>query len=182
MRGFQIGDPVEILDAIAALYDAKIGIILAAEARAINVIKEFTVKLADGIAGNFYDFQLRILTGTMARRVFDSASSGTPSGIRGTIGDRHLRFVEQEVDIHIKIAGRGGFPTIIGQLFVVENAPKYAMATLVFEGKNRETVVIDRSGEFQFTDVPAGDIRIDFLVPSRRILAPFEISAWKSTA
>jgi hypothetical protein len=182
MDRFKTGDHVEIVGDIAAFCDSKIGIITAAPSRAISVIKEFTIQLADGALRNFYDFQLRRPPVTAAQLVFDSASSGAPAGMRGASQDRHLRFVDQDVDIHVRTVIRGEYQTIIGQLFVVRKSLVHAMASLMFEGRNREMAIIDHSGEFRFDEVPLGNVSIEFLVPSRRILTAFEMSARKSTA
>ena len=184
MNRLKIGDYVEVVGEMAAFCNAKIGVIDAIPVRAISVIKEFTVKLADGTLRNFFDFQLRTPPAAPAYLVYDSAWSSTPDGIRGAVQSRHLRFVDQELaaDIHIKSAVCGELQTIIGQLFMIRKAPQHAMATLISEGKTKEMIILDRAGEFRFDEVPLGSVCIEFLVPSRRISTAFEMSVWKSTA
>lgn len=114
--------------------------------------------------------QIRKLhSNTAARIIFDSSVSPLPSGFRGIVQDRHLLFIDQDFDIHMKIAAAGRHQEIHGQVIPRAPTEESCLVMLLIQEELKETTKTDRFGEFSFQEVPAGDVAVEILVPSRRL-------------
>jgi len=111
-----------------------------------------------------------------ARVVFDSSVSAMSYGIRGGFSsDRHLLFVDTELDIHLKISAAGPQKKeIYGQVIWREPAEDPSVIMLHFEEKLASTTRTEQFGEFNFPEVPNGTVALEILMPARRILARFD--------
>jgi hypothetical protein len=172
MSGLSIGDRVELIRDLEHRYHSRIGIITAADEHSVPVLKEFAVKLADGTEAHFSGFQLKVPPATDARRVIDGAVYSA-TGMRGAMQGRHLVFGADDFDLHLKVVQSQKHKKVIGQLSS-RNIPDPALVTLLVRGNPRQTATTDGFGEFMFQEVPAGNVSIEILVPSRRILATFD--------
>ena len=111
---------------------------------------------------------------TRAHMIFDSSLSLLPSGVRGMDQDRHLLFTAPDLDIHVKITETDRHKEIYGQ--VIHQAPteESTIVMLVTEEEPKEMKRPDQFGEFSFNEVPAGDVAIEIILPSRRVVAAFD--------
>jgi hypothetical protein len=110
-----------------------------------------------------------------ARVIFDSFVSASAFGIRGFGSDRHLVFVDAELDIHLKIGTAGPQQKeIYGQVIWREPVGEPSVVKLHVDKKVACTTRTEQFGEFTFPEVPAGNAAVEILMPSRCILARFD--------
>jgi hypothetical protein len=175
MSGLNISDRVELITEIRHSYRSSIGIITAADEHAIPALREFVVRLADGTEATLSGFQLRTVPATSARAISDSTQSRHTSGTRGSPKDQHLRFANDDFDIHIKVSTSTKHKKVFGQVISSTTVWELALVTLFGETQLPETVTTDRFGEFTFQDVRAGRMGIEIFVPSHRVIATFDV-------
>ena len=121
-------------------------------------------------------FEIQTLrTSTMAHMIFDSSLSLLPSGIRGMGQDRHLLFVAPDLDIHVKITEADRHKEIYGQVIPHASTEESATIMLVTEAEPKEMRRPDQFGEFSFDEVPAGNVAIEIVLASRRVVAAFDV-------
>jgi hypothetical protein len=175
MSGFNIGDRVELIREIGHYYPARIGIITSAGTHPVSLLREFLVRLADGTKATFSGFQLRTPTATAAHKLLDSAASAAnASGMRGSPGGRHLLFAAEGFDIHLKLASSERRKIVVGQLTSETSKWNHALVTLLVQDAPHVTTSTDSFGEFLLEEIPSGNVSIEILVPSYRVVATFE--------
>lgn len=110
-----------------------------------------------------------------AHIIFDSSVSPVNSGFRGIAQDRHLLFVAQGLDIHVKIVASKRHREIHGQ--VIHHTPpgESMLIQLCVQEEPKDTTTTDSFGEFSFHEVPIGNVTVEILKPSRRIAASFSV-------
>jgi hypothetical protein len=110
---------------------------------------------------------------TRAYMIFDSSLSLLPHGVRGMNQDRHLLFAAPDLSIHVRITEADRHKEIHGQ--VIPHAPtEESTIVMLVKEEPREIRRPDQFGEFTFNEVPAGDIVIEIILPSRRVIAAFD--------
>jgi hypothetical protein len=110
-----------------------------------------------------------------ARVIFDSSVSASAFGVRGFGSDRHLLFVDPELDIHLKIGAVGPRQKeLYGQVIWREQMEEPSVVMLRVEEKVAGTTRTEQFGEFSFPEVPPGNIAVEILMPSRCVLARFD--------
>ena len=110
---------------------------------------------------------------TTAHIIFDSYLSPLPSGVRGIDQDRHLLFVGPELDIHVKIAQVNRHKEIYGQ--VITHGPREESTTiLLLSCEASQEMTAGPFGEFTFDEVPSGNVSLEILLPTRRVIAAFD--------
>ena len=176
MPDIGLGDRVEIVGEGADRFQSKIGVITAVEDKAVSSGK-FTVRLADGTEAVFPDSQLQIPPVVFGDMILDTKVSPVLSGVRGytvPTSMRHMRFISREFDIYVKLAGSQGQKNLLGEVSASERAEQPFLITLLFDDKPFASTTTD-AGEFNFRAVPSGNAMLEVLVPSRRIMARFEV-------
>ena len=174
MSGLNIGDRVELIRDIGHRFRSRIGIITAADQHAVPVLQEFVVRLADGGEAIFSGFQLTKPPARAARRLEDSDVSFHTPGMRGKVEDRHLLFADDNFDIHLKVATSPEHKNVLGQVTSRTTTWELALVTLLAQDRPHETATIDGFGEFVFRKVPAGNLNIEILIPSHRVVVPLD--------
>jgi hypothetical protein len=174
MSGLKIGDRVELISDIGHRFRSRIGIITAADQHTVPVLKEFVVRLADGGEAIFSGFQLKKPPARAARRLVGSDVFSHTSGMRGKVEDRHLLFVDDNFDIHLKVATSQEHKNVLGQVTSRTTVWELALVTLLAQDRPYETATTDSFGDFMFRKVPAGNLNIEILIPSHRIVVPFD--------
>jgi hypothetical protein len=178
MPQFAIGDRVEIIGEAVNALQSKVGVILAASE--ILSGRAFKVRLADGSESDFSSSQLQVQPAIVADMIFDTQISPPSAGVRGASWGRHLRFVSREIDIHIKVIGLDGLEEnndLLGQLSADQPTLDTSLITLLRKGEPYATTATNSLGEFELRQIPSGSTTLEILIPSRRILASFDISA-----
>jgi hypothetical protein len=112
---------------------------------------------------------------TTARMIFDSSLSSLPSGVRGMGQDRHLLFVAADLNIHVKITEADRHKEIYGQVISQATNGESPMIMLVSEEVSKEMRRTDQFGEFSFDEVPAGNVAIEIVLATRRVVAAFDV-------
>ena len=174
MPRFEIGDRVEIVGEVGNQFPSSIGIITATEGT--FALPKFRVRLTDGTESAFWDSQLEVPPLIFADMIYDTHVSPVPPGIRGSIYEHHMRFISREFDIHLKLTRLDERTTLHGQLSANGVAPKSSLVTLLLNRGPLATTVADSYGEFKVEQIPSGDAMLEILVPSRRIVAAFDVS------
>ena len=173
MPRFEIGDRVEIVGDIRDQFPSSIGIITATEGT--FSLPKFRVRLADGTESVFWDSQLQVPPVMFADMIYDTHVSPVPPGLRGSIYEHHMRFISREFDIHVKLTRSEERTILQGQLAANGVAPKSSLVTLLLNRGPLATTVADSYGEFRIEQIPSGDAMLEILVPSRRIVAAFDV-------
>lgn len=108
--------------------------------------------------------------------LFDSSISAWPSRFGGA-DDRHLVFVSQDFDMHLKISETKGKNALHGQVIPhgSNKDPESSTITLLAEGELVGKSATDGLGEFSLTDVPHGDLVVEVTTSNRRITASFSV-------
>jgi hypothetical protein len=120
-------------------------------------------------------FQIgKLQPATTAHMVFDSSLSLLPHGVRGRDQHRHLLFTAPDLDIHLKIAARDRHKEIYGQVIPRNSTEPSIIVVLVTEEESNQVKRPNHCGEFSFSDVPAGDVAIKIILPSRTVVAAFD--------
>ncbi len=174
MERFRIGDRVEIVGEVSDRVPLRVGIITSVEGTGFE--RTFAVTLPDGAESTFSAAQLKIPPAVSADLIFDTVVSPAGEGVRGAATGRHLRFVSRDIDIHLKLAPSQKNNNLIGQITENGAALKTSLVTLFLEGKPYARTATDAVGEFQVHQIRTGNALLELLVPSRRIVAPFEVS------
>jgi hypothetical protein len=115
----------------------------------------------------------------VARIVFNSFLQPATAGIRGTSPEPVYQFVlrDEEFDIHIKIWGDEKNRQIRGQL-LPRSGTEFVQAAechLLYKGARLQSTTTDETGEFQFTDVPEGDLNLQVDLPGLTIVGSLNI-------
>src|SRR5207237_6379504 len=131
--------------------------------------------LADGTESDFWDSQLQIPPVMFADMLADTHVSLMP-GLRGSSSARHMRFISREFDIHLKISGSGNQKSLFGQVTADGIAAESSLITLIVHDEHCATTATDSFGEFEVARVRFGTAMLEILVPSRRIVATFDVS------
>ena len=174
MPRLEIGDRVEIVGDIRDQLPSSIGIITATEGT--FSLPKFRVRLADGTESVFWDSQLQVPPVMYADMIYDTHVSPVPPALRGSICEHQMRFISREFDIHLKLTRSDERTTLHGQLSANGVAPKSSLVTLLFKSGPLARTVADSYGEFRLEQIPSGDAMLEILVPSRRIIAAFDVS------
>jgi hypothetical protein len=174
MPRFKTGDRVQLVGDIARFYACIVGVVVKGGTYPAAVLNQYTVRLADGTVAAFFDFQLETPPAHAAQTIFDSAASHKTSGTRGTVTGRNMRLLSRGVDIHLKISG-GTKKTIAGQVTAVTGAMRNALVTVFVGDQTVDSTSTDDTGEFTLSDLPTGDITLEVLIPSRRIVASITV-------
>src|SRR5581483_11400059 len=80
--------------------------------------------------------------------------------------DRHLLFTGPDLDIHLKVTEADRHRGICGQ--VITHQRTQQSATIVLGGDVPRKIETGTFGEFNFEEVPAGNVFLEILLPSRR--------------
>src|SRR5262245_48122638 len=120
MPRFKPGDRVQLTGEVAQFYGCVIGVVSELNTNYSRVLVQCVVRLADGTASQFFDFQLQPLTPVWGRIVLDNQD---PEG-------RLLRLVAADVNIQVKIAGVLS-KSILVQVLSGEAAASLALVTLL---------------------------------------------------
>jgi hypothetical protein len=109
--------------------------------------------------------------------LFDSSVSPLPSRFGGAVNDRHLVFVGQDFDMHLKISVAEGNKELRGQVIphVVKKDLQSATITLLAEGEPVGKSTTDESGEFNLREIPTGDLVVEVMTANRRVKASFSL-------
>jgi len=169
---FNIGDRVQLVGDIARFYHCTVGVIIDGGNYPASVLNLYRVRLADEVEGTFFDFQLESPSQIIARVIFDSADTPRFKGQRGSLPERHIRFLGRDVDIHLKMT----MPprTIIGQVLAGTQPVAKALVTLLVQNEIANTSITDDLGEFTWRGL-AGEVGIEIFLPGRRILVPLTV-------
>jgi len=173
MSHLEISDRVEVAGRVGSEFASKIGLITTA--RGIWPRRTFTVRLPDGTESDFWDSQVQPPPITFADMVVDTQVSLVP-GLRGSTSARRMRFISGEFDIYLRLTGSGNERNLFGQLTANGIAPESSLKTLLFHGEHCVITVTDSWGGFEVHQVPFGNAILEILVPSRRIVATFDVS------
>ena len=109
--------------------------------------------------------------------LFDSSVSSWPGGVKGAGNDRHLLFVDQDFDVHLKIYNAEGNKELYGQVISREAKPEAesSVVTLLFQGKPAGKTTTADFGEFTFRKIPTGNLAIEVMMATRRLTAFFSV-------
>ena len=105
--------------------------------------------------------------------VFDSFSEPLLAGARGTpVEARHLVLQAEDFDIHVQIRGEREPRQILGQILSRsrEDFAIIAQFHLLRNGEELQAATADTLGEFNFTDVPEGDLNLQVDLPYLTII------------
>jgi hypothetical protein len=119
-------------------------------------------------------------SGSRLRRVlavvmFDSFLEPSLAGARGVAAAaRQIVLHAEEFDIHLQIWGEQDRVQVLGQM-LPRTAGAFATTTarlhLLRNGERLETTLADDIGEFQFADVPEGDLSLQIDLPNLTVIA-----------
>jgi voltage-gated potassium channel Kch len=174
MPRFKHGERVQLVGDIARFYACMVGVVVKGSTYPSAILNQYTVRLADGTVAAFFDFQLETPAAMSAQIIFDSAKPHKTAGTRGAATARNLRLIARGIDIHLKISG-GAKKTIAGQVIAGPSAMRNALVTVSVLDQTVDSASTDDSGEFTVGDIPPGDITIEVLIPSRRIVAAITV-------
>jgi hypothetical protein len=123
--------------------------------------------------------QPSVLRALMATIVFDSFLQPAMAGVRGTPDPpaRQVVMRAEEFDIHIKIWGDRNRRQILGQLLPRHSKDfiQSARFHLLRNGQRVESTTNDETGEFNFTDVPEGDLSLQIDLPNLTVIGALNI-------
>jgi hypothetical protein len=89
--------------------------------------------------------------------------------------DRHLLFVDPDLDIHLKITESGSKKEICGQVIPRVPVDRDAPVTLSVRGELLQaTTATDDSGEFRFDNVPTGNVIIEIFTAPHHVITAFD--------
>jgi hypothetical protein len=109
----------------------------------------------------------------LASIIFDSFMQPALAGVRGaSAAARQLVMRAEEFDIHIKIWGEPEHQQMLGQVLPRSGTKfaEWANLHLLQRGERLETASADNTGEFQFTDVPDGDLSLQIDLPHLTVI------------
>jgi hypothetical protein len=109
----------------------------------------------------------------VARIVFDSFREPVITGFRGSVGPAR-RFIlrDEEFDIHIKIWGDENHKEIRGQV-LPRSGKEFAQPAqchLLRKGARFQSTTTSETGEFQFDEVPPGELTLQVDLPGLTIV------------
>ncbi len=109
--------------------------------------------------------------------LFDSSMSLLPSRFGDALRDRHLVFVGQDFDMHLKISETEGNNELHGQVIPhgPRKDPQSSTVTLLAQGKPVGQSATDQFGEFILPEIPAGDLVVEVVTVDRRNTASFSV-------
>jgi len=114
----------------------------------------------------------------IATLIFDSFHQPALAGARGpSTAARQLVMRAEEFDVHIKVWGEPYHRQMLGQLLPRsgESFVRVARFHLLRNGERVETVAVDEMGEFQFTDVPEGDLSLQIDLPNLTVIGALRV-------
>ncbi len=116
-------------------------------------------------------------TEVIASRTFDSFTQPVFAGARGTDSARQLVMRAAEFDIHIKISGKPEASTLLGQILTLEQNAfvNSASAHLLRNEERLGSVNLNTFGEFEFTNLPAGSLRLQIDLPKMTVVGDLGI-------
>jgi len=171
---FSIEDRVQLVGDIARFYACTVGVVMAGGSYPASVFNQYTVRLADGTEGVFFDFQLETPPLVTARLLFDNVVDHKRAGARDLTPGRNVRFVGAGIDIHLKMTGSGK-RTVVGEVTSGSTAIRKAMVTLLVENQPIQTTATNDMSQFTLREVSPGGIGIEVFLPGRRVLASVTI-------
>ena len=113
-----------------------------------------------------------------ATTVFDTFGLSSLAGARGgPAPTRDIILQAEDFDIHVQIQGEGENRQILGQILsrsrdVFANIAQFH---LLRNGERLRAAAADTLGEFHFTDVPDGNLRIQVDLPNLTIIGALDI-------
>jgi hypothetical protein len=167
---FRTEDRVQLVGDIARFYACIVGVVTAGGSYPASVLNQYTVRLADGIEGVFFDFQLETPPLVTARLLFDNLVERKKTGVRDLGPGRNIRFVGAGIDINLRMTGSGK-RTVVGEITSGSTAIRKAIVTLLVENQSIQTTATNDMSQFTLRDVSPGGIGIEVCLPGRRILA-----------
>lgn len=171
MSYFEIGDRVQTVDEVVTNVRPRVGVVTAIRKELLQT--KLTVRLADGAESTFEESELEVVPIMFADMIFDTDVS--PSGLRGSAVQRHMRFVCREFDIHLKLSGSDEDKSLYGQVTADGVKPERSLITLLFDNKPYAAIAGDSLGEFQFVRIPSRRVALEVVVPFHRIIATFQV-------
>ena len=114
----------------------------------------------------------------IASLIFDSFRQPALAGARGpSAAARQLVMRAEDFDVHIKVWGEPDHRQMLGQLLPRsgESFVRVARFHLLRNGERIETVAVDEMGEFQFTDVPEGDLSLQIDLPNLTVIGALNV-------
>jgi len=174
MPRYKVGDRVQLAGDISRFYPCVVGVVDSGSDDPSSLLIQYQVRLADGAIATFFDFQLQSLPVVRAQVVFDGPISTQPMGTRGVLEGRHIHVVAPGVEIHLRISDTPP-RSVIGELTAGKTPMPCALVTLMTDDHPIGTKPTDGSGEFEFHEVPEGNVAIEAFLPGRRIVASLNI-------
>jgi hypothetical protein len=113
-----------------------------------------------------------------ATTVFDTFGLSSLAGARGgPAAIRNIILQTEDFDIHVQIQGEGGDKQILGQILSRSRGDfaNIAQFHLLRNGERIQAAAADTLGEFQFTDVPEGNLRLQVDLPNLTIIGALNI-------
>ena len=112
------------------------------------------------------------ITYVPATIVFDSSRQTSMAGARGVLGPfRSLVLQAEDFNIHLEICHERQQRHILGQILSRrQKEVADARCYLLRNGKELQAATVDALGEFNFTDVPEGDLNLQVDFPDRTII------------
>ena len=116
-------------------------------------------------------------TEVIASMTFDSYTQPVFAGARGTDSARQLVMRAAAFDIHIKICGKAEASTLLGQILTRKQNDfvNNASAHVLRNGERLGSVNLNTFGEFEFTNLPAGCLRLQIDLPEMTVVGDFGI-------
>ena len=113
-----------------------------------------------------------------ATTVFDTFGLSSLAGARGgPPATRDIILQAEDFDIHVQIQGAGEDREILGQILSRnrEDFANIAQFHLLRNGERIQAAAADTLGEFHFTDVPEGNLRLQVDLPNLTIIGALNI-------
>jgi len=113
-----------------------------------------------------------------ATTVFDTFGLASLAGARGgPSATRDIILQAEDFDIHVQIQGEGDDRQILGQILSRsrEDFANIARFHLLRNGERLQAAAADKLGEFHFTDVPEGNLRLQVDLPNLTIIGALNI-------
>lgn len=113
---------------------------------------------------------------SVAAILFDSLTQPI-IGARGATDARQVLMRAEEFDIHLKISANPAQHQIVGQVFA-RNETQFLSSVrlhLLLNGKPFKTTYSDNFGQFQFDEVPQGEIHLELDLPRLTVVGGITI-------
>jgi hypothetical protein len=114
----------------------------------------------------------------LAMVTFDSLLQPSLAGSRGSsAATRQLVMRAEEFDIHIKIFGAPDHRRLLGQVLPRDGSSLSAGARfhLLQHGERIDSTVTDDMGEFDFVDIPAGELSLQIDLPNLTVVGALNV-------